>query len=33
MLWLKNHLQKPEKGLDPVLKAFAEQYAANEYQK
>lgn len=33
MLWLKYHLQKPEKGFDPVPKAFAEKYAANEYKK
>lgn len=33
MLWLKYHLQKPEKGFAPVPKAFAEQYAANEYNK
>ena len=33
VLWLKYHLQKPEKGFDPVPKAFAEKYAANEYKK
>jgi len=33
MLWLKYYFQKPEKGFDPVPKAFAEKYAANEYQK
>jgi len=33
MLWLKYYFQKPEKGFDPVPKAFAEKYAANEYLK
>jgi 2-polyprenyl-3-methyl-5-hydroxy-6-metoxy-1,4-benzoquinol methylase len=33
MLWLKYYFQKPEKGFDPVPKAFAENYAVNEYKK
>lgn len=33
MLRLKYYFQKPTKGFDPVPKAFAEQYAANEYSK
>ena len=33
MLRLKYYFQKPAKGFDPVSKAFAEKYAANEYSK
>lgn len=33
MLRLKYYFQKPKKGFDPVPKAFAEKYAANEYRK
>ncbi|SDC79636.1 class I SAM-dependent methyltransferase [Pedobacter soli] len=33
MLRLKYYFQKPQSGFDPVPKAFAEKYAANEYSK